>query len=286
MRKFFLLYVLSAVLCVIILTPIGCTDKKPVPQLMPDSLDVNPEDTFLEDSTLEDIISETPMPKAADELFDDFFFNFAANKRLQSMRIAFPLFVVSNGDTTKINKDEWKTDNFFMHQEYYTLIFDNQRGMENAKNTNVSHAVVEKIHLNKNTVEQYHFDRLNGEWMMTQIDKSTIDDNTNASFLKFYSQFVKDEEFQIESINEELLFSGPDPDDDFSTIEGILVPEQWPSFAPVILPDGLIYNIKYGESTVGSNQKIFVIRGIANGLETEMTFQKKQGKWYLCKLYT
>ena len=33
--------------------------------------------------TMEQIISETPMPKAADELFDDFFFNFAANGKLQ-----------------------------------------------------------------------------------------------------------------------------------------------------------------------------------------------------------
>ena len=32
--------------------------------------------------TLEQLITETPMPRAADELFDDFLFNFAANKRL------------------------------------------------------------------------------------------------------------------------------------------------------------------------------------------------------------
>ena len=34
---------------------------------------------------------ETPMPKAADELFDDFIFNFAANRTLQASRIKFPL---------------------------------------------------------------------------------------------------------------------------------------------------------------------------------------------------
>ena len=32
--------------------------------------------------TMEMLISETPMPKAADELFDDFFFNYAANRKL------------------------------------------------------------------------------------------------------------------------------------------------------------------------------------------------------------
>ena len=45
-------------------------------------------------STLqEEIEDEVAMPKAADELFDDFIFNFAANKKLQSSRIVFPLKV-------------------------------------------------------------------------------------------------------------------------------------------------------------------------------------------------
>lgn len=35
-------------------------------------------------SQQEEIVEETPVPKAADELFDDFIFNFAANRKLQS----------------------------------------------------------------------------------------------------------------------------------------------------------------------------------------------------------
>ena len=40
------------------------------------------------DST-EQLIEETPMPKAADELFDDFVFNFAANRKLQKSRFIY-----------------------------------------------------------------------------------------------------------------------------------------------------------------------------------------------------
>ena len=58
------------------------------------------------DST-EKVISETPMPKAADELFDDFFFNFAANKKLQFKRIVFPL-TVNNGKDSIMMKKEHK----------------------------------------------------------------------------------------------------------------------------------------------------------------------------------
>ena len=43
-----------------------------------DSIDAAVTDS-LEVDTMELLIMETPMPRAADELFDDFLFNFAAN---------------------------------------------------------------------------------------------------------------------------------------------------------------------------------------------------------------
>ena len=59
--------------------------------------------------TMEMLISETPMPKSADELFDDFFFNYAANRKLQLKRTAWPLPSISGGKTTNIDKNQWKT---------------------------------------------------------------------------------------------------------------------------------------------------------------------------------
>lgn len=60
--------------------PYACTDKKAVPT---DSVttDSSIVDTSATDST-QSLIAATPMPKAADELFDDFIFNFAANKKI------------------------------------------------------------------------------------------------------------------------------------------------------------------------------------------------------------
>lgn len=48
----------------------------------------------------------------------------------------------------------------------------------------------------------------------------------------------------------------------------------------------MIYNINYGENPGNSNTKIFVIRGISNGLEMEMTFRRKDGRWMLTRLTT
>ena len=224
------------------------------------------------------------MPKAADELFDDFIFNFAANRKLQRRRIHFPLGVYKDGKIDRqIQKHEWKMEHFFMQQDFYTLIFDNKKQMNLVKDTAVGRVVIEKIFFNTKMVEQFRFNRINGQWMLTSINYKPMYQNKNASFLKFYREFVTDSAFQLRSVQDPLTFSGPDPEDDFSTMTGTLAPEQWPMFAPK-LPYDMIYNIIYGQEYTENNQKIFVIRGIANGLETELTFKRLDGMWKLVKL--
>ncbi|MBO1364203.1 DUF4348 domain-containing protein [Prevotella sp. A2931] len=282
MRKIFILISAIALLTIAYST-IGCSNKKPetidTVSVAHDSL----ADTSVVD-TIENIIAETPMPKAADELFDDFIFNFAANRKLQHKRIHFPLDVYKDGKKDhQIQKNEWKMEHFFMHQDFYTLIFDNKKQMNLVKDTTVGHVVIEKIFFDIKTVEQYLFNRINGQWMLTSINYKPMYQNQNASFLKFYREFVTDSAFQLRSVHNPLTFTGPDPDDDFSTVTGTLAPEQWPVFAPR-LPHDMMYNIIYGQKYTESNQKIFVIRGIANGLETELTFKRLDGMWKLVKL--
>ena len=283
MKKLSFLSVLLAVLTVVCFTSVGCSDKKPAQVHDSTSVDSVIADTQAVDST-EKLIEETPMPKAADELFDDFVFNFAANRKLQMKRVHFPLPVYHNDKLVKtIEKRAWKMEHFFMHQDYYTLIFDNQKQMNLVKDTAIDHVVIEKVFYVKKTVQQFLFNRINGEWMMTSINYKPMYTNMNASFLKFYGQFATDSTFQAEHLHNPVKFVGPDPDDDFSTMSGDIEPETWPAFAPQ-LPHGMIYNIIYGQKYAESNQKIFVIRGIANGMETVLTFKRVHGKWMLTKL--
>ena len=283
MKKLSFLSVLLAVLTVVCFTSVGCSDKKPAQVHDSTSVDSIVADTQTVDST-EKLIEETPMPKAADELFDDFVFNFAANRKLQMKRIHFPLPVYHNDKLVKsIEKRAWKMEHFFMHQDYYTLIFDNQKQMNLVKDTAIDHVVIEKVFYVKKTVQQFLFNRINGEWMMTSINYKPMYTNMNASFLKFYGKFATDSAFQAEHLHNPVKFVGPDPDDDFSTMSGDIEPETWPAFAPQ-LPHGMIYNIIYGQKYAESNQKIFVIRGIANGMETILTFKRVHGKWMLTKL--
>ena len=283
MKKLSFISVLLALLTIVCFSSVGCTGKKPASDADTLASDTTVADTQAMDST-EKLIEETPMPKAADELFDDFVFNFAANRKLQLSRVHFPLPVYRNEKVVKtIDKKHWKMEHFFMRQDYYTLIFDNQKQMNLVKDTTIDHVVVEKVFYHKKTVQQFLFNRINGQWMMTSINYKPMYSNKNASFLKFYGKFATDSTFQAEHLHNPVKFVGPDPDDDFSTMTGNIEPETWPAFAPK-LPSSMIYNIIYGQKYNESNQKIFVIRGIANGLETELTFKRIGGKWMLTKL--
>ena len=283
MKKLSLITVMLAVLTIVCFTSVGCTDKKPAPAVDSTAADTAVADTQAMDST-EKLIEETPMPKAADELFDDFLFNFAASRKLQMERIHFPLAVYRNDKLKKhIEKRHWRMEHFFMRQDYYTLIFDNHKQMKLMKDTTIDHVVIEKVFYSRKIVQQFLFNRINGQWMMTSINYKPMYQNMNASFLKFYGSFATDTAYQSRHLHNPVKFTGPDPDDDFSTMTGEIEPQTWPAFAPQ-LPHGMIYNIIYGQKYTESSQKIFVIRGIANGMETQLTFRRVKGKWLLMKL--
>lgn len=271
--------VVAACVCMMFIST-GCNNKKPVEvEVQTDSV----ADT-LETDTLGELIGEQVIPKAADELFDDFFFTFAGNRKHQMERIVFPLPVKNGDKTTHIEQRQWKMDRFFMPQNYYTLILDNRRQLKLPKDTSINHVVVEKIYLQKAWVKGYHFDRLQGEWKMTSIENQSLRGNANASFLSFYQRFATDSVYQADHLSEIISFKGPDPYDDSADLVGEITPEEWEDVRPEELPSGLIYNIIYGQKYEHSNQKILLLRGISNGQEMEMTFRREGGEWKLKKL--
>ena len=98
--------------------------EEPQTDSVADAVDIAPMDT------LEQLLVETPAPKAMDELFDDFVFNFTANKRLQMTRVIFPLTLHRGEKTEHIEKNKWEMERFFMRQGYYTLLFDSEEQMQ------------------------------------------------------------------------------------------------------------------------------------------------------------
>ena len=239
----------------------------------------------METDTMELLITQTPMPRAADAMFDDFLFNFLANKRLQKERIVFPLRIFEGDKVEQMEERQWQMEHLFMRQGYYTLLFNDEQQMALMKDTAVSEAIVEKILLKKNQVKDYMFRRIRGAWMLCEVRVNPVDQNINASFLKFYQRFASDSAFQVKSLNETVQFVGPDPDDDFNMMEGVITADTWEAFAPK-LPAKSIYNVIYGKPQKEGNDKIFLLRGVANGLEVELRFKRAGDKWLLMKITT
>ena len=278
--KRFILAIFAFVLIMFSCTGNKANQTEEVPaDSVADSIDTTDVDS------MELLITETPMPRAADAMFDDFLFNFLANKKLQKERVIFPLRVTENGTITKIEKDDWQMEHLFMRQGYYTLLFNSDKQMQLMKDTAVNEAVVEKILLAKNQIKNYFFQRIKGAWLLREIKVTSIQSDANASFLAFYQRFVNDTVFQVKSISETVDFVGPDPDDDFNMMEGVITPDTWEAFAPT-LPHKTLYNIIYGKPQEEGNQKIYLLRGVANGLEMELRFKKEGGRWMLKKLMT
>lgn len=260
----------------------GCTNKTNVGNET--SVDSTEVDSLPED-TLETLIEEMPMPKAADELFDDFLFNFAANKKLQYERVDFPLKVDKYGKVSEMDRKQWRMEHFFMRQGFFTLVVSDMKEAEGSKDVNTDNVVIEKIYLGKNCIQQYLFNRVDGLWKLQQLNMESMKSNKNGDFYDFYNKFVNDSTFRQNAMAETVDFYGPDPDDDFNHIEGSIMPEQWDTFAPE-LPKDVIYNIIYGDRKPKGSQRILVIRGIANGLETILKFKKTADGYQLVKIST
>lgn len=236
--------------------------------------------------SISQVVEETPMPVAADELFDDFFFNFAASRKVQTERVKFPLQVDDFGKQGLLEKEQWRRERFFMSQGYYTLIFNDYKQTRLVKDTTVSDVTVERIAIPKGVVTRWHFARTRGMWHMDSMRRMFLKQHPDAEFLRFYQRFVTDSVFQQQSLCDPVIFVGPDPDDDFSTMTGELMPEQWPMFAPW-LPSGTIFNIVYGSKPYPkTNFRVLLLRGISNGQEMEVQFVKSQGLWKIKKVNT
>lgn len=237
-----------------------------------------------QDEPLPERYESDDLPQKADELFDDFFYYYAGNSTLQHRRTLFPL-PVTDAEGKKVVADDsaWTVNRFFMDQGLYVRIFDTQEQCDLPSDTTVERVVVEHLFFEKDSLRQYCFQRNEGRWQLNAIAQQPLKDNPNAHFLHFYHDFATDSVFQRKSLSSEIAFSGPDPDDDFATMEGFITPESWEVFAPE-LPRDSIYNIVYGSQSSRSKEKIFVVCGIANGMETVLTFRLKRGKWKLVRI--
>lgn len=226
-------------------------------------------------------VEEEPTPIEADELFDDFIFNYAQDHELQLQRTKFPLPYYKEDVPIKIEKAYWKHDDLFCKENAYTLLFDNEEQMDLVGDTTLKSVQVEWIFLKTRTLKKYYFEKLKGVWMLEAINlrKMTADDPIN--FIDFYVHFATDSLFQQEHIAPRLQFVTIDPDDEFSILETTLDAGQWTAFSPQ-MPKDRLSNIDYGQHISSqSATRILKINGIGNGYSNLFYFRRRGESWEL-----
>ena len=235
------------------------------------------------DSLQQPVEDESPKPIEADELFDDFIFNYASDDALQRQRTIFPLPYYKDDTPVKIEKKYWEHDYLFSQQSYYTLLFDREEDMDMVGDTALTSVQVEWVYLKTRMIQKYYFERIKGAWMLEAINLRKIEKGENEAFVDFYARFVTDSVYQSKHIHTPLKFITIDPDDEFSILETTLDLNQWYAFRP-ILPTDRLSNINYGQKNEDqSTTKILKVNGIGNGYSTVFYFRKKRGEWELYK---
>ena len=125
------------------------------------------------DSIHLDELPEDPQPIQADESFDDFIYNFASDDVLQRQRVKFPLPYYNGDKKANIEERNWKHDNLFTKQHYYTLLFDKEEDMDLVGDTSLTSVQVEWIFVKTRMMKKYYFERIKGAVSYTHLTLPT-----------------------------------------------------------------------------------------------------------------
>ncbi|MCF0203546.1 MAG: DUF4348 domain-containing protein [Bacteroidaceae bacterium] len=233
-------------------------------------------------SEVEKIMGEKPMPRAADELFDDFFFNFSNNRKVQKQRIVWPLKYMADGETEEIGESQWQMEKFCADDGFYVVLLDNEDQIALAKDTALNEVVVNHVDIPQNSLKSFTFNRIEGKWMMTEIEAEELSDSRNADFLQFYQKFATDTTFCYDSLEPVINFTGPDEQDENLTTTRVISCDEYADWAPELAAD--FFSISYGQRSSSSNNKVFIMRQPSSSQECRLYFHRKGSHWSLYRL--
>ena len=247
-----------------------------------DSLIARTDTLWMEEGVEE---AEPELPAKADESFDDFLYNFAIDEKLQITRVLFPLSCYTDNQKDSLTEETWVYDPLFSRLESYTVLFDKTEDMELEKDTALTSARIEWVHLKEHRLKRYYFERVKGEWMLEAIDDAAMiqEKAEQEDFYEFYARFVNDSLFQSERVTEPLMFVTIDPEDEFHVLETTLEKGQWFAFQPSLSKD-ILTNVSYGQHLDrNSKSRIIELKGFGNGFYNTLHFRCRNGQWMLTR---
>lgn len=231
--------------------------------------------------TDKELESEDRYNARADELFDDFLYNYVSDIKLQQCRTFFPLTEIrADGEVVAIEEDDWKQDFSFMNNEYTTNLYNDEREKSINEDTTLTLASLEKIDLLDKMITSFDFIKDHGRWNLKTIRHISFDKSDLADFLRFYSRFSQDTCFNYASLARSIRISMMDPEDDEQSIDGFVTKDQWNTVHSGI-PEGIITNIRYGQRYRRPKRILMEKISMGNGMSETFTFRKTDTRWEL-----
>lgn len=231
--------------------------------------------------TDEELDLEDSYNTRADELFDDFLYNYINDSDLQCQRTIFPLTEVgSDGMVNEIEEREWHYDFGFMKKEYTTNIYNDEREKSINEDTTLTLASLERIDLLNRTIVSFNFIKDDGKWNLKAIRHIPFDKSDLADFLRFYSRFTQDSCFNYASLARSIHISMMDPEDEEQSIDGFVTRDQWNTVHSGI-PKGVITNIRYGQRYKNPKRILMEKISMGNGMSETFAFRRNGTRWEL-----
>ena len=196
-----------------------------------------------------DLFEEEVVPKAADEVFDDFLFTYVSNASFRKQR-------TKGSESLDMDDDD-----------AVVMIYERENDLELQKDTTLQQVILEKINWDINTLRHYQFSKNQGQWFLSSEQDADISDVPNASFLVFLKDFLTDSLYRHESIDLPLLMKYYSEEDD-GMVEAELSFEEWNEiFNDLPRLDDYMYNVDYGQSLISSNRKSLLLKGMSSPKE-------------------
>lgn len=213
-----------------------------------------------------DLFEEEVIPKAADEVFDDFLFTYVSNASFRKQRTKGTESLDMGDDAAAV------------------MIYERDNDLALQKDTTLQQVVLERIDWDTNTIRHYQFNKNQGQWFLSSEEDADISDVPNASFLVFLRDFLTDSLYRHESIDLPLLMKYYSEEDE-GIVETELSFEEWNEiYQDLPRLDDYMYNVDYGQSLISSNRKSLLLKGMSNGLSMKFHFGFSDGQWRLIEV--
>jgi hypothetical protein len=273
------------VLVCVLMFSCGNTESQVSEHDVPDvrALELDSAEICAIDDTLE-LFEEEDLPKSADELFNDFFYNYVSDARFQKLRTVYkPCVEVDDslrGDSVSCSGEfrQLKVyDSFF-------IIYEREEDLAFQKDTSLTEVVVERVNLESGVLEAFNFRRYNGKWVMNDVVSCSIEDTPNADFLSFYSVFSSDSVRRLDYVAEPLAFVMSTNDEEIDELVELSHDEWMELSSDMPIPSKEIININYGQTCISNNNKLVLVEGVSNEHFLRYRFMKDNGKWMLVEV--